>query len=419
MNRSRVPLRRLADIRVSNVDKKSRVGEIPVRLVNYTDVYYNDRLDPDFQLMTATATKSQLDVFRLLPGDVVMTKDSEVADDIGVAAYVERSSEEIVCGYHLVILRARPECLDARFLYWTLNSPYSREQLSLRATGVTRYGLRTDAIAELDLLLPSLEEQRHISDYLDLQTAYIDRLIDRQHKQIQAVEERLRSLAFSIFHRERSATQENAGSLSLEEKSDTWRPYKIAWHKLTASGTTPKSANFSYYDSVEGVPWVTTSELRERTIFDTVQRVSKSAFRDYSALKIFPEDTVLIAMYGATIGRVGTLGIPAATNQACCAIYGGETLDQRYLYWWLWTNTDFLLSMAMGSGQPNISQDVIRSLRIPAPSVDEQRQIVYQIEKIASEVESLTSKANRLKELLSERRTAMITSAISGDSEML
>lgn len=335
MNQDKISLRHLADIRFSNVDKKSRVGDIPVRLVNYTDVYYNDQLNLDSQLMAATATKSQLDTFRLFPGDVVITKDSETPDDIGVPAFVGQSAEDMVCGYHLAILRPQPQHLVPRYLYWVFNSQYVREQLALRATGVTRYGLRSDAIADLNLLLRSLEEQLHISNYIDDKTAHIDSLIKKQSQQIKIVEERLQSLASTQFPRELPSNDEHAESLLLADDPDTWRPHKVAWHKLTSSGTTPKSGNREYYDKAEGVPWVTTSELRERTIYDTAQRVTESAFRDYSALKIFPEGTVLIAMYGATIGRVGTLGTPAATNQACCAIYGGEALDQRFLYWWL------------------------------------------------------------------------------------
>lgn len=133
---------------------------------------------------------------------------------------------------------------------------------------------------------------------------------------------------------------------------------------------------------------------------------------------MFPEGTVLVAMYGATIGRVGTLGVPAATNQACCAIFGGETLDQRYLYWWLRANTGLLLSMALGAGQPNISQELIRSLRVLAPSVAKQRKIAQEIERTTAKVELLKQRANQLLEVLAERRRTLITSAVTGATKV-
>ena len=177
-------LRHVADIRVSNVDKKTSEGEIPVRLINYTEVYYGDRLVPELELMHATASRSQLDSFRLCPGDVVITKDSETPEDIGVAAYVERSSDDLVCGYHLAIIRPIQGRIDGRFLYWAMCSSNVARQLSSRATGITRFGLRLDAIADVEIEVPSLERQREIADYLDAEAARIDVSIDEMHKQI-------------------------------------------------------------------------------------------------------------------------------------------------------------------------------------------------------------------------------------------
>lgn len=108
------PLKHLVEVSVSNVDKKTAEGEQPVRLVNYTDVYYGDRLSPSLDLMDATASTRQIRAFRLRGGDVVITKDSELADDIGIAAYVECASDDMVLGYHLALLRPRPGIVDGR-----------------------------------------------------------------------------------------------------------------------------------------------------------------------------------------------------------------------------------------------------------------------------------------------------------------
>lgn len=102
------PLRSVAEVRVSNVDKKTVDGERAVRLVNYTDVYYNRLLDHRHQYMPATASASQVGAFALRPGDSVITKDSETAADIGIAAYIQQSAPDLLCGYHLAIVRPRP-----------------------------------------------------------------------------------------------------------------------------------------------------------------------------------------------------------------------------------------------------------------------------------------------------------------------
>src|SRR4051794_9087229 len=96
-----MPLRHVADVRVSNVDKKSVVGERAIRLCNYTDVYYSDVIRDDRDYMAATANPSQVERFRLAVGDTIITKDSETTDDIAVPSYVAETAEDLVCGYHL------------------------------------------------------------------------------------------------------------------------------------------------------------------------------------------------------------------------------------------------------------------------------------------------------------------------------
>ena len=97
-------LKTVADLRTSNVDKNSYADEQPVRLCNYTDVYYSSQIDDPSGFMKATATPEEIRRFRLRQGDVLITKDSESADDIAVPAHVARDFEDVVCGYHLAIL---------------------------------------------------------------------------------------------------------------------------------------------------------------------------------------------------------------------------------------------------------------------------------------------------------------------------
>src|SRR5699024_10274792 len=111
------PLWSVVDIRPSNVDKKTKPGEQPVRLVNYTDVYYTKRITPALDLMKATASDQHIQRFGVLPGDVIITKDSETADDIGIPAMVVDSSLDMVCAYHLTLLRPNHGKIEPRFLY--------------------------------------------------------------------------------------------------------------------------------------------------------------------------------------------------------------------------------------------------------------------------------------------------------------
>jgi type I restriction enzyme S subunit len=178
-----IPLRHAARVVVSNVDKKSVEGQQPVRLVNYTDVYYGDTITSDDELMVATATAEQISRFRVRPGDTLITKDSETPEDIAVPAFIGSADADMVCGYHLAMIRPNRR-YHPRFLYWALSSQPVREQAAVAANGMTRYGITSGAIHSLQVPSPPLGEQRRIADFLDDQTAAERALISGVRQQV-------------------------------------------------------------------------------------------------------------------------------------------------------------------------------------------------------------------------------------------
>ena len=139
-------LRNTSEMRVSNVDKHTKDDEQPVRLCNYVDVYKNERIRSGIAFMRATATTDEIERFRLRSGDVLITKDSEAWNDIGVPALVEVTQDDIVCGYHLALLRPFPERVDGGYLFHSMQSTSVAYQFHVDAKGVTRYGLSHSAI---------------------------------------------------------------------------------------------------------------------------------------------------------------------------------------------------------------------------------------------------------------------------------
>ena len=133
------PLRHVAVVQNSNVDKKSYEGDPSVRLCNYTDVYYNETIHSDLELMVATATPVEIEKFGLRAGDVIITKDSESWNDIAVPACVAEDMPGVVCGYHLTMFRPRPDVIIGRFLLRALQASGVRDQLQVAATGVMRF----------------------------------------------------------------------------------------------------------------------------------------------------------------------------------------------------------------------------------------------------------------------------------------
>ncbi|MCH8824768.1 MAG: restriction endonuclease subunit S [Planctomycetes bacterium] len=148
----------------------------------------------------------------------------------------------------------------------------------------------------------------------------------------------------------------------------------IAKFCRTGSGGTPaRSKSARYYGG--SIPWVKSGELRESVITETEESITKEGLRE-SAAKLLPANTLLVALYGATVGRIGILGIEAATNQAVCYIIPDETkADRRYLFHALQSKVPLWLSKRVGGGQPNISQGIIKDTSIFLPPLAEQKRI--------------------------------------------
>ncbi|MDR3413996.1 MAG: restriction endonuclease subunit S [Formivibrio sp.] len=168
-------LDQVAKVLVSNVDKKSAAAEQSVRLCNYMDVYRSDQITANMDFMVATATTDQVRKFGLRVGDVLITKDSETPEDIAIPAYVASTTPDLVCGYHLAIIRPK-KGIDGQFLKYFFEHPHTRYFFATRANGATRFGLTIDAITTAPITLPAHDEQRRIAEVIAAAEQEIERL---------------------------------------------------------------------------------------------------------------------------------------------------------------------------------------------------------------------------------------------------
>ena len=190
-----------------------------------------------------------------------------------------------------------------------------------------------------------------------------------------------------------------------------WEVKRILHLFAIGSGTTPPTDYPEYYGG--GIPWITTSELRESVVTLTEKSVTKKALRAFSALNLYPEGSIAVAMYGATIGRLGVLGTAAAVNQDCCVFSKPEGIDVWFWFYWLQFRRPYLISLGYGGGQPNLSQELLKSIRVPIPPLHEQRSIVRSLDRETAKIDELVAKKERLIELLQEKRAGLITRAVT------
>lgn len=183
-----------SDVYISNVDKKIHSNEEIVFLCNYIDVYKNEFITSNLEFMKSTASIEQIRKLSINKEDVIITKDSETIEEIAIPAFVVEDLDNIVCGYHLSLIRSHKKELSGQYLFRLFQSKKFSEQFSINANGVTRFGISTYPIKNILILLPPLQEQKSITEYLDKQTLKIDLTIQKILKEIELLEEYKKSL---------------------------------------------------------------------------------------------------------------------------------------------------------------------------------------------------------------------------------
>ncbi len=192
---------------------------------------------------------------------------------------------------------------------------------------------------------------------------------------------------------------------------DSWTWAQLGDVCKTTSGGTPSRKNAEYFTG--DIPWVKSGELPDGLVTEVEERITKAAVANSSA-KVFPAGTLLIALYGATVGRLGILKEAATTNQAVCAIFPPEYLDTKYLFWYLRFVRSDLVAQAVGGAQPNISQGILRELPIPIAPLDQQKRIVAEIEKQFSRLDEAVANLKRVKANLKRYKAAVLKAAVEG-----
>lgn len=177
------------------------------------------------------------------------------------------------------------------------------------------------------------------------------------------------------------------------------------------SGGTPSRSNSLYYNG--SIPWIKTGELNDSIIYDTSEKITNIAIENSSA-KIFPKGSIAIAMYGATIGKTGILGVDASTNQACAVAQPFQGILNKYLHYFLISEKQDFIEKGKGGAQPNISQTVIKKHDFLFAPINEQTRIVHKLDQLFSHLERLKPRLNSIPELLKQFRQAVLTHAVTG-----
>ena len=394
-------LRTVAEMRVSNVDKHTKEDELPVRLCNYVDVYKNDRITQAIPFMRATASRDEVKRFGLKRGDVLITKDSEAWDDIGVPALVEESSDDLLSGYHLALLRPFRTTLGA-YLALALQSKGVAYQFHVGANGVTRYGLTHTTIQSVCLPLPPLPEQHAIVRYLD----HVD---DRIRRYVTAKENLI-----ALLDEERQAVIHRAVTRGLDPNVPL-KPSGVQW-----LGDVP-----AHWD-VSRVKTEFHSLNHIRVPLSAVERGTMSVRRyDYYGASgvidkvddyLFDDELLLIAEDGANL-VLRNLPLAIIARGKFWVNNHAHILKPRR------GNLEYLATVMeglnytpwiSGAAQPKLTQDRIMNIAIAVPPRSEQDEIIGRVAAQTSPLRSAIARARRQIDLLREYRARLIADVVTG-----
>lgn len=419
-------LKVVADYFVSSVDKVPGEDEIPVRLCNYTDVYYNDVIRPDMGLMETTASMEEIRRFRLRVGDVVITKDSEDWRDIAVPALVIASAEDLVCGYHLAVVRPKPDRLSGRFLLRVFQSSAVGQQFQIAANGVTRFGLPKSAIGEALVPVPTHAEQERIADFLDRRLGHVDALVAKKQTLIDRLREKRQALISRVVTRGLPPEAAHAAGLDpspkLMESGVEWLGEVPQHWTVLALKRTWREAEYGISEALSG-----TGAIRVLTMGHI--REGRVELPEMGVIDEVPADLLLKAgdlLYNRTnsLANVGKVGLydgrcdePVSFASYLVRIRTNSRALSEFLNYLL--NIDSFLAFARGLALPSINQANLNPSRygqimVAMPPIPEQHAIVAHLNTETARLDRLMRFAAVAISRLQEYRSALITAAVTG-----
>lgn len=394
----------VAKVLISNVDKKSYYdNEMLVKLCNYLDVYKNERITSDLDFMIATATKKEIEKFNLNKDDVIITKDSETPDDIAVSSVVADELKNVLCGYHLALLRPQKTEVNGQYLTLALKTNLSKRYFGNHATGVTRFGLALSAIKQAKIFVPPLPEQTRIASIISTCDDAIEKT-DAKIKKLKCIKQGLMQDLFRYGIDENGKMRSEAihrfKDSPLGRIPEEWEVSKLKGCSIKIIVGLATSVTKYYQDT--GIPIIRNMNIRKGYFDDT-----EILYLDHNFAKKFPykkvnKDDVLICHTGVNVGDTCLLPDEWIGSQTFTTLI--LTLNKNYLspmYYVYYANTlvgrKELNNILVGAGKQNLNVGHLVNYNLLLPkSIKEQSRIASVLSSADEAIEKEEAYKNKL-----------------------
>ncbi len=385
------PLESIAEIRSSNVDKKSILGEEPVRLCNYMDVYSREYITDDIEFMEATATSAEIQRFGIERGDVMITKDSETPDDIGISAVVIHDIPNLVCGYHVALIKPKRDMVDPIYLAKQIAYPETARYYGRLANGSTRYGLSYKSIARTPIRLAPLSKQRRIAEILST----VDEAIEQTEALIAKTQKIKAGLMHDLFThgvlpngklrppREEAPELYKESPLGWLPKEWKVRPLNEIADVNRGKFTIRPRNDPRYYNG--RYPFIQTGDvaIASGRVLTTYSQTLNELGLGVS--RLFSAGTIMVTI-AANIADTCILGIPMCAPDSLVGVVPSAGQVARYLELCIRRRKRWFENRAPQTAQKNINLEDLRPLLIPYPSRQEQVRIAERYEAIDAQM---------------------------------
>ncbi len=413
-------LKHIAKVRLSNVDKHSKPRETPVRLCNYTDVYYRDFIADDIDFMVATATANQISDFRLEQGDVLITKDSESPNDIAVPAYVAQSFNDVICGYHLAHIK--PIYIEGSYLFRAFQTENISSQFKISANGITRYGISKNVISDALFLIPPIEEQNRIVKFLDRKTAEIDQAIAQKQRLIELLQEQKAILINQAVTKglDPNVPMCDRGIEWLGEIPTHWDIKRLKHFSSVQSGITLGKTYTS--KRLINYPYIRVANVQYG--YFNLDDIAELSLPEREAARYFIKSGDILLTEGGDIDKLGRGTVWESQIEKCLhqnhvfAIRLNKKVASEYFVALVmacdYARKYFIDTAVKTTNLASTNRTKLGNLPIVLPSVDEQLQLIEYSKKIDIEYNKVISIVSSELDRINEFRQSVIASAVTG-----
>lgn len=372
--------------------------------LSFSTVFKNYFIPEELDQLVNTSKKERV-TCSIKKGDVFLTRTSEVIEELGMSCVALKDYPNAT--FNGFTKRLRPkndEVVNPQFMGYYLRNKQFRAELSAYSTLTTRASLNNGIIEKLKVTLPPLPIQQKIASIL---SSY-DELIENNKQRIKLLEEMAEEIYKEWFVRLRFPGYEN--TKIVDGLPEGWENTKIENILKTSSGGTPSRLKESEYYGGD-IDWIKTGELKDTFILNAQETITEIGLKNSSA-KLFPPNTLLMAMYGVNIGQLGISVKASAANQAVCVFrpITDVKFSLYYTFYFFKSIRLHLFNISMGAAQQNLSQDLIKKIDILKPKTEIISKYDLIIEPIFEEIKALLQK----NQLLQETRDLLLPRLISG-----